>query len=163
MVNAVAYCFNAARSIVCGATAQTGLARPQSQSFNAARSIVCGATGKDRSDGRHADVSMPHAALYVVQQAKKGEYFFGWEVSMPHAALYVVQLSCPFFLRVILPVSMPHAALYVVQPKTEGQLKHSGWFQGRTQHCMWCNYDTFLAFVIGAWFQCRTQHCMWCN
>ena len=39
----------------------------QSSSFNAARSIVCGATTDTRRIETNTDVSMPHAALFVVQ------------------------------------------------------------------------------------------------
>ena len=101
--------------------------------------MICGATYVRYVHDARASVSMPHAALWVVQQgfvpilisrdhsfnAARG--FVGGAasiveprkerkfVSMPHAALWVVQQQC---LRILLfhrKVSMPHAALWVVQ------------------------------------------------
>ena len=132
-------------------------------SFNAARSILCGATRQHQQLLRFLDVSMPHAALYVVQP------FVGWHndningVSMPHAALYVVQLPsrvlrrnpdkfqcrtqhymwCNYYRQILVssnPVSMPHAAFYVVQPRLATMTITYSMFQCRTQHFMWCNH-----------------------
>ena len=62
------------------------------------------------------NVSMPHAALLVVQVQNHGkEHGEDLEVSMPHAALFVVQVLLVPLLGNILIVSMPHAALFVVQ------------------------------------------------
>ena len=41
-------------------------------SFNAARSILCGATSSYRNSSREFGVSMPHAAFYVVQLVYSG-------------------------------------------------------------------------------------------
>ena len=98
--------------------------RDSAISFNAARSILCGATARivSRSlrislfqcrtqhfmwcnlDSRHKSlrrvVSMPHAAFYVVQH-KKGVLTMMIKVSMPHAAFYVVQprnIKMKFFI-----------------------------------------------------------------
>ena len=61
--------------------------------FNAARGFVGGATANDEvySVG-DMFVSMPHAALWVVQHQMAKRFFRKKEVSMPHAALWVVQL-----------------------------------------------------------------------
>ena len=90
--------------------------------------------------GRRFKVSMPHAALLVVQagsihlirglwscfNAARGfvggaryelptdQYGF-LTVSMPHAALFVVQVRNLSLSAVRICVSMPHAALFVVQ------------------------------------------------
>ena len=61
-------------------------------SFNAARSIVCGATISLDWYAEGCVVSMPHAALFVVQRPKKKNKEAIYWVSMPHAALFVVQL-----------------------------------------------------------------------
>ena len=81
--------FNAARSILCGATSTMILSCMQI-GFNAARSILCGATVMSAHSSGGSAVSMPHAALYVVQQVAP-ECICGEAVSMPHAAFYVVQ------------------------------------------------------------------------
>ena len=101
--------------------------------------MICGATYVRYVHDARASVSMPHAALWVVQQgfvpilisrdhsfnAARG--FVGGAasiveprkerkfVSMPHAALWVVQhlVYVPHGFRGF--VSMPHAALWVVQ------------------------------------------------
>ena len=84
--------FNAARSIVCGATSTRRTELSSLLCFNAARSIVCGATSLFSGAVNPWDVSMPHAALYVVQQVRGERSCRRSYVSMPHAALYVVQL-----------------------------------------------------------------------
>ena len=83
-------------------------------------------------------------------------------VSMPHAALYVVQPTMGFLSKRLImcfnaarsivcgatsnaqpntrpyDVSMPHAALYVVHRRPSASFGMRR-FQCRTQHCMWCN------------------------
>ena len=85
--------FNAARSILCGATIRVrpcelcglrfqcrtqhfmwcnrwyGSPEWNNWCFNAARSILCGATNCCSRRGVSCGVSMPHAAFYVVQRA----------------------------------------------------------------------------------------------
>ncbi len=133
-------CFNAARSILCGATKHSKplsttfsfQCRTQhfmwcnkrrlefqgntSRSFNAARSILCGATLKEKTCRLYVHVSMPHAAFYVVQLRKENEENRSI-VSMPHAAFYVVQQCISNADGEVGNVSMPHAAFYVVQQK----------------------------------------------
>ena len=61
-------CFNAARGFVGGAAESVPESYPCRTRFNAARGFVGGAalmTGQDSFSGLH--VSMPHAALWVVQ------------------------------------------------------------------------------------------------
>ena len=134
-------------------------------------------------------VSMPHAALWVVQLEEKK--LLPWEqgVSMPHAALWVVQprrasiprptgfwFQCRTRLcwwcsphakaatRRILKVSMPHAALLVVQH-----------FSVAHETVAMCRFNAARGFVGGAafgncvgsrklaGFQCRTRLCWWCS
>ena len=60
--------FNAARGFVGGATRKDGSSlSPRCRRFNAARGFVGGATRKRVRNGTHSCVSMPHAALWVVQ------------------------------------------------------------------------------------------------
>ena len=60
--------------------------------FNAARGFVGGAAVLENVSPADIDVSMPHAALWVVQQ-QHDQVGYGLPlVSMPHAALWVVQL-----------------------------------------------------------------------
>ena len=61
-------CFNAARGFVGGATASIYVATDRSNGFNAARGFVGGATKMASYSDRGKGVSMPHAALWVVQQ-----------------------------------------------------------------------------------------------
>ena len=63
------------------------------------------------------NVSMPHAALWVVQPEEQEEINRLVEVSMPHAALWVVQRRYVLTGKLTADVSMPHAALWVVQPR----------------------------------------------
>ena len=113
--------------------------------------------------GEIIDVSMPHAALWVVQQEDSYDGNADWEfqcrtrlcgwysemedfkmekmkvVSMPHAALWVVQHQIVNIGGLLLGVSMPHAALWVVQLAI-GALSFSGvLFQCRTRLCGWCS------------------------
>ena len=61
--------FNAARGFVGGATNFFLFLKGSDQSFNAARGFVGGATMSDDAfAGNTSGVSMPHAALWVVQQ-----------------------------------------------------------------------------------------------
>ena len=130
--------------------------------FNAARSIICGATRKTSLRLSGSKVSMPHAAFYVVQppqlqQRLSGARFqcrtqhFMWcngKVEGVDAVCEKFQCRTQHFMwcnceyatgKFWFDVSMPHAAFYVVQPNMS-----SGWyttmgFQCRTQHFMWCN------------------------
>ena len=71
--------------------------------FNAARGFVGGAASHRKKDSAsQCTVSMPHAALWVVQQYNKNCPCACLHiVSMPHAALWVVQLKIRFGLITI--------------------------------------------------------------
>ena len=84
--------FNAARGFVGGAAPSISIFRLQRSSFNAARGFVGGAATKVivvKILG--VKVSMPHAALWVVQLTLNDQTVNFYAVSMPHAALWVVQ------------------------------------------------------------------------
>ena len=165
-----ATCFNAARGFVGGAASRSLLGFWVHTSFNAARGFVGGAadyTGcivwcavwfqcRTRLCGWCSNipvrkvnyincVSMPHAALWVVQHLCETYWCGAASVSMPHAALWVVQhyfrlseedrawrfnaargfvggaASCKQKKHGSLQVSMPHAALWVVQRQSKVQ------------------------------------------
>ena len=125
--------------------------------------LWCNENSRLRQQGKER-VSMPHAALFVVQRDRHGAS------------------TCTF--------GRFNAARSIVCGATIGDRLRNGSsqrFQCRTQHCLWCNVfgeehpDIILSFnaarsiVCGAtnnvlqkhvWrfkFQCRTQHCLWCN
>ena len=85
--------FNAARGFVCGASRRLLSLVTLITSFNAARGFVCGASPERSSIllGFAKGVSMPHAALFVVQGEELPTTTTRYKVSMPHAALFVVQ------------------------------------------------------------------------
>ena len=133
-------------------------------------------------------VSMPHAALWVVQPCRRIRIFRVWRVSMPHAALWVVQPSRKCGNCERREVSMPHAALWVVQRyfslitrrRLDGFNAARGFVGGATtnsiakRHPYGC-FNAARGFVGGATvhrevplppsyrFQCRTRLCGWCN
>ena len=92
-------------------------------------------------NGSDVEVSMPHAALWVVQPLAFTLADQILDVSMPHAALWVVQQrKVPLSSSLGGSVSMPHAALWVVQLVYEQAEKLSSkGFQCRTRLCGWCN------------------------
>ena len=61
------WCFNAARGFVCGARLRCSMERLREMCFNAARGFVCGARPWIILLLQAHGVSMPHAALFVVQ------------------------------------------------------------------------------------------------
>ena len=75
-----------------GAAALVKSAYPSRKGFNAARGFVGGAaTPLIRKECGGLHVSMPHAALWVVQPSWHDITMLTSMVSMPHAALWVVQ------------------------------------------------------------------------
>ena len=132
--------------------------------FNAARGFVGGAAAELRLDQGAQDVSMPHAALWVVQQTGIGLAQPPTCVSMPHAALWVVQRSCCRCHAEWSAVSMPHAALWVVQLQVdEADCSRCLLFQCRTRLCGWCSKYVRRRLHHLFEFQCRTRLCGWCS
>ena len=86
-------CFNAARGFVGGATVQVSKIELYATKFQC-RTRLCGWCNHYGigSTVEVAVVSMPHAALWVVQHPKIKHILNFLPVSMPHAALWVVQL-----------------------------------------------------------------------
>ena len=66
-------CFNAARGFVGGASRARGSGEGDRTRFNAARGFVGGASFLRREDLLRRKVSMPHAALLVVQDFNDGK------------------------------------------------------------------------------------------
>ena len=110
-------------------------------------------------------VSMPHAALWVVQRdgsrrrVQGGGCFKAARGFVGGATSFERNPGAEFG-----EVSMPHAALWVVQLKIFS-LQHiwHSMFQCRTRLCGWCNIYRFRITDIGLLFQCRTRLCGWCN
>ena len=93
------------------ATSGPSFARKCSR-FNAARGFVGGAASTMKNVMiKHLGVSMPHAALWVVQPLSPHCCRLRSSVSMPHAALCVVQHPEYCYLKWDEHVSMPHAAI----------------------------------------------------
>ena len=84
-------------------------------------------------------------------------------VSMPHAALWVVQLNNTSVAAAFLAVSMPHAALWVVQLSCEIVVELTTMFQCRTRLCGWCSLEGPVNGKLMPLFQCRTRLCGWCS
>ena len=157
--------FNAARGFVGGAMLVYCKNSHEEQGFNAARGFVGGANyGKDFVR-RRSRVSMPHAALWVVQKKNHGNEdgfsefqcrtrLCGW---CNWKAQSMVS-SCPCFnaargfvggaryprrrLRDERDVSMPHAALWVVQLLLLIISPLLSMFQCRTRLCGWCKQSS---------------------
>ena len=110
------HCFNAARGFVCGAALHQRQNSRMKSGFNVARGFVGGAANQEEGGELLRVVSMPHAALWVVQPDRFHFPNNRWEVSMPHAALWVVQQ------RFALSSNVP-----------------TWTFQCRTRLCGWCN------------------------
>ena len=133
--------FNAARSILCGATQESSYFRiPKVCSFNAARSILCGATS----------ILLDVPVTFDRFQCRT-QHFMWCNPSVEPAGVPEIV------------VSMPHAAFYVVQRFTNVTdfWKKAGFNAARSILCG----ATIMKNSITTYneFQCRTQHFMWCN
>ena len=132
--------FNAARGFVGGAAVNEKFSPKNFRCFNAARGFVGG------------------AALFLVL------YHHQQLVSMPHAALWVVQplsgtignfKEARFQCRTRLCGWCSNGGSFAVQ--------HCRWFQCRTRLCGWCSRMNSTAVDVMATFQCRTRLCGWCS
>ncbi len=154
--------FNAARSILCGATSKS-LPSLSLWRFNAARSIICGATIQRIFVLKFVLVSMPHAALYVVQQTTACP---AHTTSSFNAARSIICGATPCGRSSDSPLRSFNAARSIICGATssnETEQRADDKFQCRTQHYMWCNLLAILSPSFTREFQCRTQHYMWCN
>ena len=204
--------FNAARGFVCGARTRKSSTACRMSSFQC-RSRLC-LWCKWRSSFLHyidpkfqcrsrlclwckleafrgntvgIEVSMPHAALFVVQAEHSISFGTNLEVSMPHAALFVVQVErmpmivhpslcfnaargfvcgarLSFFANLILSqVSMPHAALFVVQviKRTLRRISPHSFNAARGFVCGASSSYQSISYPLV--FQCRTRLCLWCK
>ena len=108
-------------------------------SFNAARGFVGGARGDEAAFIRRGLVSMPHAALLVVQDAiiQRGEDKQAFQCRTR------LCWWCKFITR-------------------SGRMNVSG-FQCRTRLCWWCKRVHPSGLLSLAGFQCRTRLCWWCK
>ena len=130
--------------------------------FNAARSILCGATESGVIRISSNTVSMPHAAFYVVQRRQRG-----WIVCCARSFNAARSILCgatapllEFLIRSA--VSMPHAAFYVVQRATLSAQAVRRCFNAARSILCGATFETRRHYPR-LQFQCRTQHFMWCN
>ena len=114
--------FNAARGFVGGAASSARSPSMAPLVFQC-RTRLCGwCNVPDRRAVRYSlYVSMPHAALWVVQLKISTFTMRSSSVSMPHAALWVVQHDHRRSVLERHDVSMPHAALWGVQQHSGAQ------------------------------------------
>ena len=108
-------------------------------SFNAARGFVGGAACYRARDVRRHQVSMPHAALWVVQLL---------------LATMTITYSM-FQCRTRLCGWCNLKETFDIRRKTG--------FQCRTRLCGWCNSVIIESPYALSEFQCRTRLCGWCN
>ena len=112
----------------------------ESDRFNAARSIVCGAT-------------FSGIAMFVASLFQCRTQHCMWCNLLP----ILENVLCP-------RVSMPHAALYVVQPRRwKKTTSPSRCFNAARSIVCGATLLSLCGRKGDGWFQCRTQHCMWCN
>ena len=134
------------------------------QSFNAARGFAGGAANDWVRTGGRAFVFQCRTRLCGwCSRNPFGDNPEERNVSMPHAALWVVQPRQAAQFEFSVDVSMPHAALWVVQPLTFCSLVYSISFQCRTRLCGWCSLKVSISKIFRRGFQCRTRLCGWCS
>ena len=157
--------------------------------FNAARGFVGGAADRPRRHRHRASAFQCRTRLCGWCSLKfKFILIVPIIVSMPHAALWVVQHTLGYGEGHLCMVSMPHAALWVVQPclgyayamnsvgfnAARGFVGGAAYprcspqdlnwmFQCRTRLCGWCSFGWCLIRPFPWKFQCRTRLCGWCS
>ena len=184
---ASAVCFNAARGFVGGARPYQDWVPPKAPKFQC-RSRLCWWCKSDIKDltSEMMEVSMPLAALLVVQAGVTVCSIKSFPVSMPLAALVVVQGSGRTAPTRPRRVSMPLAALLVVQAAIAKSTRVLDLFQCRSRLCWWCkivinhapairgvSMPLAALLVVQEWvwiwwsvytmFQCRSRLCWWCK
>ena len=132
--------FNAARGFVGGAASNISPAYSPVKGFNAARGFVGGAAPLPPGAGKRQPVSMPHAALWVVQPIDAHR-------------LWICRS----------PVSMPHAALWVVQPHRAQQSGTRPCFNAARGFVGGAAAPLSPIHISDDVFQCRTRLCGWCS
>ena len=126
---------------------------------HAACGFVCGATALITSDFRRKISFQCRTRLCVWCNVQaSGVVARATVVSMPHAALWVVQQSILLLIFRNENVSMPHAALWVVQRWRHRRCVFALYgFQCRTRLCGWCNLSDCDMTTARLLFQCRTR------
>ena len=133
--------FNAARGFVGGAAKKRYGASIVLREFQC-RTRLCGwcSFQINSTQSTHIQVSMPHAALWVVQRRCTRTY---------GDALLCFNAARGF---------VGGAAVLYHHPCASQQK-----FQCRTRLCGWCSIIAGFVVVATAWFQCRTRLCGWCS
>ena len=157
--------FNAARGFVGGATIYDVNSCITGIRFQC-RTRLCGWCNPliARLDKQVSAVSMPHAALWVVQRSKKEKSL--WRIISFNAARGFVggATGIAYMLFALSNVSMPHAALWVVQLAWQDSVflfqrsfnAARGFVGGATS-------EQVAEWRSSSMFQCRTRLCGWCN
>ena len=135
--------FNAARGFVGGAAAVFTNPFISPESFNAARGFVGGAA----SIMCHPDFKYPMFQCRTrlcgwCSSAETPEHSAGHDVSMPHAALWVVQPSSGLMSwRMALCFNAARGFVGGAACFLGMNGRFSSWFQCRTRLCGWCSED----------------------
>ena len=156
--------FNAARGFVCGASPSSRSHIYRVQGFNAARGFVCGARTNLSLEEYNDLVSMPLAALFVVQGDGDVSSFWKRIVSMPLAALFVVQDILMSFI--VGDINSFNAARGFVCGARSVFVNKDGKrvrFQCRSRLCLWCKRKLQSFRKLLHRFQCRSRLCLWCK
>ena len=140
---------------------------------HAARGFVSGAAISRLRPPQRNDVSMPHAALWVVQQSAFADASERVGVSMPHAALWVVQQLCrvasdfkisQFQCRTRLFPFAPTTASRSPSPARAGEAWLGSVFS--QNHAILASPADAgeVASTASRWGRsCRTRLCEWCS
>ena len=130
------------RTRLCGwcSTVRVAFCPCQIVRFNAARGFVGGAARTARSGNPERKVSMPHAALWVVQQQNFQPPVFNQLCFNAARGFVGGAASLATILHMIARL-----------------------FQCRTRLCGWCSFVVTLLKFLPLWFQCRTRLCGWCS
>ena len=130
--------------------------------FNAARSILCGATtsSERRSPLRMFQCRTQHFMCATLRRNSKCLVSI---VSMPHAAFYVVQRQDPKFeVNIIQFQCRTQHFMWCNSKKSVSVSQYDNSFNAaRSIICGATTIGRYLYLPIR--FQCRTQHFMWCN
>ena len=125
--------------------------------------LLLGQVSKWRA--QRADRGAHAARGFVGGAAGFSAGYCGWrsEVSMPHAALWVVQRSG--ISKKLKPVCFNAARGFVggAAGKRIASDTPNSEFQCRTRLCGWCNNQSREVTPVNELFQCRTRLCGWCN
>ena len=133
-----------------------------SASFNAARGFVCGARKIEHINKSVQDVSMPHAALFVVQGFSSKGSVESTEFQCRTRLCLWCKMKCIGYPSKITRFNAARG--FVCGARAGDPCSGTGWsFQCRTRLCLWCKSRIAGCYVARWKFQCRTRLCLWCK